>query len=223
MSLDHHLVIFTRYPMFGAGKRRLAADIGPMQALRFQRVTLSHTFRRLGSDRRWKTWLAVTPDRSGPWPPQFGVVPQGKGDLGQRLARVAKQLPRGPLLIIGSDVPGIPRGFVTQAFRLLGSHDAVVGPSTDGGYWAVGLRRRPLGIDPFRAVRWSTQHALDDTLANLKDRSVAKLPCLEDIDDAGSLARAPHWDRCSPGPERRKLFADLTLVANESLTRSAAR
>lgn len=194
MSRDQHLVIFTRYPMFGLGKRRLAADVGSMEALRFQRITLAHTFRRLGGDRRWKTWLAVTPDRSGPWPPHFGLLYQGSGDLGQRLTRVSKQLPQGSFLIIGSDVPGIPRGHVAQAFHLLGGHDAVLGPSGDGGYWAVGLRRTR-AIDPFRSVRWSSAHALEDTVANLKDCRFAKLPWLDDVDSAESLARAPNWQR----------------------------
>ncbi len=93
MPLRAHLVIFARLPRFGAGKRRLAAGVGPVRALRFQRVTLALTLLRHGADPRWTTWLAVTPDRSGPWPPGFGVLPQGKGDLGERMARVAKLIP----------------------------------------------------------------------------------------------------------------------------------
>ncbi|MGO4686191.1 TIGR04282 family arsenosugar biosynthesis glycosyltransferase [Hyphomicrobium sp. 2TAF46] len=193
MSLDRHLVLFTRYPSFGTGKRRLAAGVGGATALRFQRVSLSHTLRRLGHDRRWRTWLAVTPDRSGPWPGQSDVVPQGKGDLGQRLARVSSRLPRGPMLIIGSDVPGITKELVAEAFHLLGRHDAVVGPSADGGYWAVGLRRRPRLINPFRAVRWSSPNALEDTLANLRGHSVGRLSSLDDIDDADAMGRYPNW------------------------------
>ncbi len=125
MGLRAHLVIFTRAPRYGAGKRRLEAGIGPMQALRFQRVMLTQTLRRLGADPRWTTWLAVTPDRSGPWPPRFDVLPQGKGDLGARMARVAKALPAGPVLIMGSDVPWVTIAEVARAFRALGNHDAV--------------------------------------------------------------------------------------------------
>ncbi|HEY8072091.1 MAG TPA: DUF2064 domain-containing protein, partial [Methylocystis sp.] len=129
MSLRAHLVIFARLPRFGAGKRRLAAGVGPVQALRFQRVTLALTLLRLGADPRWTTWLAVTPDRSGPWPPGFGVLPQGKGDLGERMSRVARLIPEpGPVLIVGADIPGITTGAVARAFRALGDHDAVFGP-----------------------------------------------------------------------------------------------
>lgn len=194
MGLRAHLVIFTRAPRYGAGKRRLEAGIGPMQALRFQRVMLTQTLRRLGADPRWTTWLAVTPDRSGPWPPRFDVLPQGKGDLGERMARVAKALPAGPVLIMGSDVPSVTIAEVARAFRALGNHDAVFGPAADGGYWAVGFRRRPRFVDPFRDVRWSTEHALSDSLANLAGASVAMLNMHEDVDDAASLARQPGWE-----------------------------
>jgi rSAM/selenodomain-associated transferase 1 len=189
MSIPRHLVIFTRWPRYGAGKRRLAAEIGAIEALRFQRTALSLMLRRLGADPRWTTWLAVTPDRSGPWPAGLGILPQGQGNLGQRMARVARLPPPGPVLIIGSDIPGITREMVAHGFRALGDHAAVFGPATDGGYWAVGLRRRPRFVAPFDDVRWSTEHALADSLANLTGSSVALLDMLEDVDDARSFIR----------------------------------
>ncbi|MGA7545011.1 MAG: DUF2064 domain-containing protein, partial [Methyloceanibacter sp.] len=134
MTLARHLVIFARWPQLGSGKRRLAAGVGAVEALRFQRVTLSLTVLRLGRDRRWITWLAVTPDDSRPWPRGFGVLQQGGGTLGERMARVAKALPPGPVLIIGSDIPGIGVNVVARAFRGLGNHDVVFGPATDGGF-----------------------------------------------------------------------------------------
>lgn len=193
MSLVRHLVIFTRYPRLGTGKRRLAAGVGNAVALRFQRVALFHLLLRLGCDARWRTWLAVTPDRSGPWPRWVHVVPQGDGDLGDRMARVAGGLPPGPVVIVGTDSPCIEAGHIARAFRSLGSHDAVFGPATDGGYWSVGLRRRPRFLDPFAGVRWSSEHALRDTLENLPNRRVAMLETLDDVDDAESLARSPFW------------------------------
>lgn len=194
MPLRAHLVIFTRLPRYGAGKRRLAADIGAVHALRFQRVMLAQALRRLGADPRWTTWLAVTPDRSGPWPSRFGVLPQGAGDLGCRMARVAKSLPPGPVLIIGSDIPGVTVAEVARAFHRLGGFDAVFGPATDGGFWAAGFRRRPRCVDLFHNVRWSTEHALSDCLANLGNASVGMLDIREDVDDAAALSRQPGWE-----------------------------
>jgi rSAM/selenodomain-associated transferase 1 len=196
MALARHLVIFARYPRFGTGKSRLAAGAGAGLALRFQRVMLSTLLRRLSGDPRWRTWLAVTPDRSGPWPRHIGIRPQGKGDLGQRMARVAKHMPPGPVVIVGTDSPRLRADHVAHAFGALGNCEAVFGPAMDGGYWMVGLRRRPHFINPFRAVRWSSEHALEDTLANLNGHSVAILDRLDDVDDVEGLARSRHWEMC---------------------------
>jgi glycosyltransferase A (GT-A) superfamily protein (DUF2064 family) len=151
---------------------------------------------RLSGDPRWRTWLAVTPDGSGPWPPHIGIRRQGKGDLGQRMTRVVKHMPPGPVIIVGTDSPRLRADHVAHAFGVLGKYDAVFGPATDGGFWMVGLRRRPRFINPFRAVRWSSEHALEDTLANLKCHSVAILDRLDDVDDVEDLARSRHWDMC---------------------------
>ncbi len=206
MALVRHLVIFTRSPRLGAGKKRLAAGIGPMQALRFQRVMLAQTIRRLTRDPRWTTWLAVTPDRSGPWPKNIGVLPQGGGDLGARMASCARRLPPGPVLIIGVDIPGISAEEIFRAFQLLGDKTAVFGPAADGGYWAVGLRRRPHFIDPFGDVRWSSRRALADTMANLRGKPIALLETLEDVDDAASLARLAGWESLFPRRRPRQLL-----------------
>ena len=94
----------------------------------------------------------------------------------------------GPVVIIGTDMPGIRAGHIRDAFRLLGRHDAVFGPATDGGYWLVGLRRRPRVPRIFQAVRWSSPHALADTLANLRGLSVARVAILSDVDTAEDFA-----------------------------------
>lgn len=189
MGCARHLVIFARLPRLGRGKRRLARDIGAVEALRFQRLMLAGLLRRLGRDPRWTTWLGITPDRSGPWPRGIATLPQGGGDLGRRMARVARHLPPGPVAIIGSDIPEIAASDIAAAFRALGSKSAVFGPATDGGYWLVGLRRRPRFIDPFANVRWSSEYALADTLANLAGKEVAMLRTLSDIDDGETWSR----------------------------------
>lgn len=188
MSLARHLVIFARLPRLGTGKRRLAADLGPVAALQFQRSALAATIRSLGADSRWKTWLAVTPAK-GLWPFGLPILVQPEGDLGRRMADIARVLPPGPVAIIGSDIPDIRPGHIAAAFSALGAHDAVFGPAGDGGYWLVGLRRRPRFIDPFAGVRWSTPHALADTLSNLHGYRTRLIATLDDVDDGEDLRR----------------------------------
>lgn len=189
-----HLVIFARAPRRGAVKRRLAADIGDGPALGFYRQTLHDLTRRLGTDPRWQTWLAVTPDvdaaRTGLWPAVPGVrlIPQGKGDLGVRMARPMRTLPPGPVIVVGTDIPDVTRGHIADGFAALGARDYVFGPAADGGYWLVGARRRPtLPHGLFRDVRWSTEYALADTLAGLPGKArVATLDELDDVDDGAA-------------------------------------
>ncbi len=198
MRLGHHVVIFLRAPRLGRVKTRLAADIGDLAALAFYRRISGSLVRRLARDRRWHCHLAITPDRDARrWPRgrvAAAVRGQGGGDLGQRMARIFRTLPPGPALIVGSDVPALAPGHVAAAFRALGNHAAVFGPASDGGYWLVGLRRRPrLPAALFAGVRWSSAHALADTLAGLpRGLSVAFLETLEDVDDAASYDR---WRR----------------------------
>jgi rSAM/selenodomain-associated transferase 1 len=184
-----HLVIFARRPGLGVGKRRLAADVGDVEALRFARAALDRLIRTLGRDPRWRLWLAVSPDRPRDWVRTGTALPQGPGDLGQRLTRVIRTLPPGPVVILGSDTPTVTRADVAAAFRALGPNAAVFGPALDGGYWLIGLRRSPGQNLPFDGVRWSTSDALSDTLANLADASVALLRPQEDIDDGPALKR----------------------------------
>lgn len=184
-----HLVIFARRPQFGVGKRRLAADVGDVEALRFTRGTLDRLTRTLGRDPRWRLWLAATPDRPLDWVRTGAAIAQGPGDLGERLTRVITSLPPGPVVILGSDTPTVTRADVAAAFQALGPHRAVFGPARDGGYWLIGLRRGLGERLPFKGVRWSTSDALADTLANLAGCRVAMLREQEDIDDGAALRR----------------------------------
>ncbi len=196
MRLTNHLVIFVKTPRLGRVKTRLAAGIGAVAAWTFYRRVLFDQVKRLAGEKRWRCWLAVTPDSdvaTTPWPGAATRLAQGKGDLGRRMARIMRALPPGPAIIVGTDVPDITPGHVAQAFHLLGRHDAVFGPAADGGYWLVGLKRRPRLPDIFTGVRWSTEFTLSDSLAKLRyGHSVALLETLEDIDDSLSLE---HWRR----------------------------
>jgi uncharacterized protein len=174
-------------PVAGRVKRRLGREIGDIPAIRFYRNCLSHTALRLVQDKRWRTLLAIDPDSDvevgfEPSRQKLARVKQGNGDLGQRMRRLFAVLPPGPAIIVGSDIPAIEPEHIAQAFRLLGRNDAVFGPAPDGGYWLIGFKRTPKALAPFAGVRWSSPHALADTLANLKSGRVAFAAMLSDVD-----------------------------------------
>jgi rSAM/selenodomain-associated transferase 1 len=176
------VVVFCRAPRLGTVKRRLAAGIGARAALRFHATTLARTLRRLRADRRFRTVAAVTPDRArGPWLQGVPTLPQGAGDLEARMGRVFRRLRHRPVAIVGCDIPDFSPDDAARALRLLRGADSVFGPARDGGYWLVAMGgRRPAA--PFARVRWSTPHALADTLANFRGRHVRLLRTLSDVD-----------------------------------------
>jgi hypothetical protein len=181
------VVVFARAPRLGTVKSRLARDIGQRAALRFHRDTLVALLRDLTRERRFRTVLALTPDGARDrLPVRVRRIAQGRGDIGQRMDRACRHFPRGRVAIIGCDIPDAGAADVRAAFAALGRAAAVFGPAEDGGYWLVALgARRP--AQPFVNVRWSTHHALADTLANFARRPVACLRTLRDVDTVADL------------------------------------
>ncbi|WP_170763482.1 TIGR04282 family arsenosugar biosynthesis glycosyltransferase [Ruegeria lacuscaerulensis] len=189
--MQRTLVIMVKEPRPGRVKTRLGRDIGMVGAAWWFRHQTRSLIRRL-CDPRWQTVLAVSPDREGlnsrVWPADLQRVAQGRGDLGDRMGRMLQSMPKGPVCLIGADIPGITRGHIAQAFRSLGQNQMVFGPAPDGGYWLVGTQRYgalPSGL--FRNVRWSTEHALADTLASAGGCRVALLDQLRDVDTVADL------------------------------------
>ena len=187
------LIVMLKEPRPGRVKTRLGREIGMVAAAWWFRHQVARLLRRI-EDPRWRLVLAVSPDTEGlqsrVWPAHLPRVPQGQGTLGDRMARLLHGLPPGPVCIIGADIPGIGRAHIARAFAALGRHDAVIGPAPDGGYWLIGLRRtRAVPARLFDGVRWSGPHARADTLAGLRDRRVALIDRLRDVDEARDLGR----------------------------------
>lgn len=94
---------------------------------------------------------------------------------------------RGPVLLIGSDIPTVTTAHIARAFRLLGASPSVLGPTPDGGFWLVGLRhpsRTPTRL--FRNVRWSHPRTREETLKTLP-HPVGVADQLSDVDSAKDL------------------------------------
>jgi rSAM/selenodomain-associated transferase 1 len=186
------VVVFARAPRLGRVKRRLGREIGERAALRFHTGTLLRLLRDLLRERRFRTVLAVTPDGARDrLPVRVERVAQGRGDIGTRMDTACRRFRRGNVAIVGSDIPDANADDLRAAFRALGRHDAVFGPAEDGGYWLVALGpRRP--AQPFDKARWSTEHALADTLRNFRGHRVARVRMLRDVDTASDLPMHPH-------------------------------
>jgi uncharacterized protein len=183
-------------PVAGRVKTRLARDIGTIAATCFYRHVATAVIRRLAVDQRWQTWLAVSPDTASTsrfWPHHLQRKKQGSGNLGERMQAIMHWRGTGPTVIVGTDIPAIQPWHIASAFRTLTATDAVLGPTPDGGYWLVGLRRSPRILQPFHRVRWSSEHALSDTLANLPAGGTGLLACLDDVDRRADWLSTHSW------------------------------
>ncbi len=111
------------------------------------------------------------------------------------MGRIISAWPHGPVIIIGTDIPGLAASDIAAAFKALGRTDAVFGAATDGGYWLAGFRRTPRVPRPVSGVRWSTTHALADTVHPLGAAGTGYVQSPEDVDTAEDLVRRPTWSR----------------------------
>lgn len=193
-----HLLVFAREPVLGRVKTRLAAGIGAEAALAVYRELLSLTAAAVAAAQVPATvWLAEAPSKGDPtqprpeWPGLPWRVQPAADSLGARMAQAfgeAFAAGAGRVVIIGTDCPGLSAGLLQQAFEELLSHELVIGPADDGGYYLLGMGR--LKAELFANKNWSTATVLPDTLADAARLGlrVAQLPTLHDVDSAQDLA-----------------------------------
>jgi rSAM/selenodomain-associated transferase 1 len=187
MSSRSVLGLFAKWPQAGAVKTRLGG--GPAWGARVASVFLLDTLARLGAVEARRV-LAYTPataessfaDLVGD---RFGLVPQGDGDLGARMACFfAGQFAAGAdtAVLVGADSPTLPTAYVEEAFRLLEGADLVLGPATDGGYYLIGCRGRAPPV--FDGVAWGGAEVLAQTVERLSDPRyrLSLLPPWYDVD-----------------------------------------
>ena len=182
------LIVFVKAPRPGTVKTRIARTAGAERACAIYRDMVATVLQKFASIRGAQ--LRFAPDDAleeiKPWlRDDWITAPQGAGNLGERLQRAfADSFADGAerVVIVGSDCPEVKSGDVRTAWKELKSHDLVIGPAIDGGYWLIGLRA--LRPELFRAITWSSDQVLAQTLAQAKliGLSVQLLRILSDID-----------------------------------------
>jgi rSAM/selenodomain-associated transferase 1 len=217
------LGVFAKHWTPGKVKTRLAATIGECQAAELYRTWIEATLRRfdqVGDERVLVVW---PPHRLRDFLPlageQWRLEVQTSGDLGARMrAFFAQAFARGAgrAVLIGSDSPTLPRDYLEQAFHELRTHQAVLGPTSDGGYYLVGAAEHAPPI--FDGIAWSTPEVWPQTLCCLErtNTSCAVLPEWYDIDCANDLQRLQHELRslAPQDPIWRSLWEQVERVAN---------
>jgi uncharacterized protein len=186
------LIIFYRNPILGKVKTRLAYTIGDGNALAVYLKLVEHT-------RSITTSLAVDValyyseyiDTEDNWSQQFyRKERQIEGNLGQRMQHAFEsEFSNGydNVCIIGTDCLELSRREIDDAFGELSSHDVVIGPAKDGGYYLLGMKNMNTAF--FSEKKWGSDSVLIDTIEDCKTSGLTcgLLPTLSDIDTIDDL------------------------------------
>ena len=207
------IIVMARWPSPGRCKRRLSRDLynrlglsnSSERAARIQKRLTEHTtavVRGLADAMVIEPVLAVSglgPNAAGRWGQQLGlplVRLQGQGQLGSRLRRQLMQGHRRgmPSLVIGTDLPELNPDDLKRAIEQLQTHDLVLGPASDGGYWLLGIGENLIHTPkhwPLSGIPWGGPTVLESTLkaASALAISTALLPRRNDLD---------HWSDLKP-------------------------
>ena len=196
------LAVMAKAPVAGQVKTRLTPPLTPEQAAGLNACFLRDTVASLADSAaltgaRWVVSYAPTGEEAAfrsILPPGALLLPQHGNGFGERLLRTAEDLFAcgfSSVCLIDSDSPTVPTSAFVRAVKgLAAMRDRVVlGPSVDGGYYLLGLKRPHKHL--FDNIRWSTTTVASQTRERAKDLGVPviSLPVWYDVDEAVSLDR----------------------------------
>ena len=192
------IMIMAKAPRAGAVKTRLCPPLSPADAADLYACFLRDKIAQVEAVTGATGVVAFTPEESRSefeaLAPGFRLIEQLGADLGERLRNSLDALlgdTYAGAVAIDSDTPTLPTAFLEQAVSLLSGPgpDVVVGPSDDGGYYLIGVRRPAPFL--FERMPWSTAAVLPETLrrAEAKGLQVARLPVWFDVDTPADLDR----------------------------------
>ena len=205
------IVLMTRWHSIYRCKSRLAKEIGALKAAKIQEKLTQHTINvaqeiqkeglaeiRVAIDgigikaaRRWAVKNKIPT-----------IATQGPGNLGTKMKRqflkahaeknTSDQITNS-ILLIGTDLPSLSHCDLIKAIQILNHKEMVLGPSTDGGYWLIGLSNKllsPLFLWPFSGINWGTDEVLEKTikLATLNNIDFQLLQTKNDLDNIRDLS-----------------------------------
>ncbi|WP_369886677.1 TIGR04282 family arsenosugar biosynthesis glycosyltransferase [Aquimarina sp. AD10] len=182
---DNLLMIFTRNPELGKCKTRLAATVGDQVALDIYTFLLEHTV-QITKDLNVTKEVHYSQNKNNNdlWEAAiYNKMEQSGSDLGKRMEYAfAAGFEKGyqNIIIIGSDMYDLNQIDLEHAFTTLKTHDYVIGPAEDGGYYLFGMKS--LNSQVFKNKIWGTDSVLKDTLEDLKKENIKLLEVRNDID-----------------------------------------
>jgi uncharacterized protein len=193
------VAIMAKAPQPGQVKTRLCPPLTHRAAAEFYRCLLVDKIAQVNALHRVAPAVSYSPANCKPvfedlTPPHFMLLPQRGDDLGARILGTFEQLFRQgytQVIVVDSDTPTLPTAYLEQALRLIAAreNDVVLGPTEDGGYYLIGLRRAYPEL--FARMPWSTSQVLPETRRRSEQYglTVAYTECWYDVDTPEDLLR----------------------------------
>jgi rSAM/selenodomain-associated transferase 1 len=223
--MDNCVLFFVKYPVQDKVKTRLAAELGGQVVVElyknFVLDTLS-TIRRLNVPFRICFHPESARDKMKGWlGEQYAYIAQQGSSLGQRMKNALAQTFKenySRAILIGSDSPDLPAVFLIQALQSLESHHAVIGPSSDGGYYLIGFSKAHFVPDAFDGISWSTENVFQQTIDVLEGHSsnVHVLPQWFDVDTPVDLRELINRNR-NTAFDKSKTFTYLLQMEGKEI------
>ena len=198
MASKSLLLVFSKNPRLGRVKTRLAKTIGKEKALKVYKALLKKTasvLEELKVDIHLYYSDYIEKDDLF-----SNVVTQKKRQtgeqLGERMSNAFNEalIDYDKVIIIGTDLWTLETQDIENAFRALENHAAVIGPSSDGGYYLLGITEILPQI--FLNKQWGTFSVLPNTLKDLKSIKYHLLPEKNDVDTFSDLEEYPTLRAC---------------------------
>jgi len=190
------LIIFAKAPIPGEVKTRLCPPLDEEEAASLHGSLVLDAIERTKGLQGVSLYVAGTPDLDHPFfkvlEGRYGakLLPQRGPDVGARMQQAMQDaFDQGAkdVLLTGTDLPTLPRANLVEALTLIKKHGAVLGPTTDGGYYLIGLRK--MAPDLFQGIAWSTASVCAETKKKIEAAglSLGLLPECRDVDTLDDL------------------------------------
>jgi uncharacterized protein len=190
------LIIFAKAPIPGEVKTRLCPPLDPDEAASLHGTLVLDAIERTKGLQGITLYVAGMPDLAHPFfkvmEGRYGarLLSQRGPDLGSRMGQAMQDaFDQGAkeVVLTGTDLPTLPHAHLIEALKLMKSHDVVLGPTADGGYYLIGLQKMVPAL--FEGIAWSTATVFAETKKKTEAAglSVGLLPECRDLDTLDDL------------------------------------
>lgn len=235
LKLPGAVIVMAKAPLAGTVKTRLQTFLTAEQCARLAESFLRDTIAKIQNFDEPKIIAYAPPEQRGFFE-KFAdqrtfLCEQEGGDLGEKISTACELAFRqnfAAAVVIGTDSPTVPTEFIRQAFTFLDEDaaaaaaataaDAVLGKTSDGGFYLIGLRREKFSREIFEKVEWSSARTFRQTARNIERLGLMlkETPAWYDVDEPYDLIKLR--EELTKNPHRApRTFEFLTRLDWQSM------